>query len=206
MTALVFLSCLLFQVDVDREQLPKTFSLEYAALAKAEWLRNAPRPLRPFVVAAIAQGVAESAHRPDARSPYATGLYQITDQTARQFGVDPALLTDPQVNTRLWVVIMRSYYKIMMSPRRALNPKDPWDQFRILTACFNAGYGNIMFLSSGGRLVCVGILVQRGLPLTADNMLSVLPLVTGKHARETQTYDRRIRRYAYLIGQMQVRE
>lgn len=126
-----------------------------------------------------AQVHTESRFRVDAVSPVgAMGLAQIMPATFNQISKETGIIGsafDPYTNLMLGSYYMSKMRKIYKAPR----PEK--EKHKLACASYNAGAGNI-------------IKAQKiaGNPVNWEPVADVLPQVTGKHAKETQDYVKRI--------------
>ncbi len=173
--------------------------------ATARWIMAKYRALAPsrinnhdYSVRFVAQGLAESKLDETAESPVgARGMYQVMPRTARGFGFDPAELWDWKINVFAGLKVLFANYHTGRSSRRDLNPPAPLDDLEVAMIAFNCGGGHVYYRKNGdGKFMAGGLLVARGLPLTTDNVLLVLPEVIGHHALEPTSYIKRIRNYS----------
>jgi soluble lytic murein transglycosylase-like protein len=136
-----------------------------------------------------AQVKAESAFRPNAVSPVgAQGLSQIMPATFKEIAAKSGIKgspLDPEVNlmSGAWYMArMRNTFKA---------PRPDHERHNLAMASYNAGAKNII---KAQKLA--------GNPTGWDPVAEKLPLVTGRHAKETQDYVKKIRSFyrAYLIS------
>jgi len=136
-----------------------------------------------------AQVKAESAFRPNAVSPVgAIGLSQIMPQTFKEIAEKSGIrgsAFDPEVNLMAgswYMARMRNTFKA---------PRPDFERHNLALGAYNAGAKNII---KAQKLA--------GNPAGWDPVAEKLPLVTGRHAKETQDYVKKIRSFyrAYLIS------
>ena len=136
-----------------------------------------------------AQIKAESAFKPNAVSPVgAMGLSQIMPATFKEIAEKSGIkgsAFDPEVNlmSGAWYMArMRNTFKA---------PRPDFERHNLAIASYNAGSGNII---KAQRLA--------GNPAEWQPVADKLHLVTGKHAKETRDYVKKIRSFyrAYLIS------
>jgi len=130
-----------------------------------------------------AQLVAESNLNPNAVSPVgAMGLGQFMPATwkdvSKQLGFGEATAFAPALNIQAHAYYMRQ----LRSQFKRERPE--WDRHSLALASYNAGLGNVLKAQQKG-----------GNSLLYKPMAKALPLVTGRHSKETLTYVDRIWSY-----------
>jgi len=135
-----------------------------------------------------AQVQAESAFKAGAVSPVgAMGLSQIMPATFSEIGRKSGIEGnpfDPEVNLMAGAFYMASQRQMFKAPR------PDTERHNLAMAAYNAGAGNII---KAQRLA--------GNPADWQKVADKLPMVTGRHAKETTDYVKKIRSFyrAYLI-------
>jgi hypothetical protein len=81
--------------------------LSDALFLNPEYLRDEITPALALAIITVESGGSEYALNPKTG---AIGLWQVMPQNAKKFGVDPALIADPRVNTRLGAMILRDCF------------------------------------------------------------------------------------------------
>lgn len=190
--------------QVESERLP-TWDPDVEQITRGIFVRHADTRLAGDWLFFWSLILAESAGNPSAESHVgAYGLGQTMPSTAKGYGVENwgsrpmGRRFRVETGARLAILHLNTVWRFIWSSRRAMNPTSHRDGLLIAAAGYNAGHGNIGLISSRGKLRVVGHLVRMGLPMTIENVLSVLHLVTGHHATETRTYVNRIDHYEDL--------
>ncbi len=137
-----------------------------------------------------AQSIAESNLNPDAESPVgAMGLMQIMPSTYKEISKKIKLSTDtfdPRYSIKAGIYYMSTIWKAWKNKRTWL---DHWD---FCTASYNAGRGNII----RAQKLCS----SKNLDTESwSSIVKTLPLVTGRHSKETITYVERIKRIRNVL-------
>lgn len=141
-----------------------------------------------------AQCYQESLLRPAAVSPVgARGLCQFMPGTWREVAprIGAALRSEPPEHPVASVHAAALYMRQLRHVWRA--PRPDTERQRLAWASYNAGAGNIIRAQRACR--------AREPPLCRDwpEIAAALPAVTGRHARETQTYVARIERWLAFL-------
>lgn len=135
-----------------------------------------------------AQVQAESAFRDNATSPVgAMGLSQVMPATFREISERAGIRGnpyDPVTNLRAGAFYMSRQRAAFKAPR------PDFERHNLALGAYNAGLGNIIKAQK-----------MAGNPAEWDPVAEKLPLVTGRHAKETIDYVKKIRSFhrAYLI-------